>query len=91
LTQASANQIKNEAILHFDYGYKEKGMWVTADGRIMFAVDKAEIRNRSLTGYIWWKVVSDSSVNMYYATGSDPEIAAMANRIIGQIETKGNR
>lgn len=52
IAQASANQIKKAAILHFDYGYKENGMWVAADGRIVFAVDKAEIRNRSLTGYI---------------------------------------
>jgi len=52
IAQASANQIKKAAILHFDYGYKENGMWVAADGSIVFAVDKAEIRNRSLTGYI---------------------------------------
>lgn len=88
IAQAGVNQIKKETILHFDYGYKEKGMWVATDGRIMFAVDKAEIRNRSLTGYIWWKAISDSRVNLYYVSEPDPGVAAAAHRLINKITSE---
>ncbi|KJR96180.1 MAG: hypothetical protein VR68_15210 [Peptococcaceae bacterium BRH_c4a] len=79
---AEVNKIKNDSILHFDYGYKEDSMWIAGDGRIMFAVDKAEIRNRSIIGYLWWEIASDKSIYMYYATDPDPEVTIIANGIL---------
>lgn len=86
ITMAEAKTIKNNSIIHFDYGYKEDGMWIAGDGMIVFAVDKAEIRNRSVIGYIWWKIISDSSVNLYYKTTPDPEASTIVHEILKKIE-----
>ncbi|MFZ5642177.1 MAG: hypothetical protein ACOY46_01150 [Bacillota bacterium] len=82
--------LRSEAILQFDYGYKEKGMYITQDGRIIFAVDKAEIRNRSLAGYVWWKInsLNDPNVNLYFMTQPDPEITSIARDILDRVKKR---
>lgn len=86
LSTAEAIAIIKDSIIHFDYGYKEDGMWITGDGRIIFAVDKAEIRNRTIIGYLWWKIASDRSIYLYYITDPDPKVIGIAHDILKKIK-----
>jgi hypothetical protein len=67
---------------YFAYGSdKGRDMFVDDQGRIYITVSPTEIRNKSQKGWLWWRLDSGRSSQIYYRSAPDPEMVELVKTI----------
>ena len=77
---------KEKAILTIDYGQKGNTISVDAEGRVFISEDMADIRNKSILHWLWWKLDTSSKGNLVYRTEPDKKVLELAHNIKTYIE-----
>jgi hypothetical protein len=81
LIRLSKVEVKALDIVHnFHFAYEsDKGRDIFVDelGRVCIPVSPNEIRNQSQKGWLWWKLDSGRTSQIYYRTKPDPEMVKL--------------
>lgn len=93
LIDKKAKKVSDRTVLHqmnnhiarIVYGYKGKTLFVDGQGRVLIAVTKSEIRNKSIFHWSLWKVENNTTDNdkssYFYLTEEDGEIVKIIDTI----------
>jgi len=77
---------EDNVVLKIDYGQKGSTIYIDTDGSAYISEDVADIRNRSILHWLWWKIEAPDKAYFIYKTEPDRNLLELSQNIKSEIE-----